>query len=230
MNSEAKRFENEVFPALADLIDRHKLKQLLDISSGACTLLLYLARKLKNVVGVGMGADAMAVRRANAHITQADMEKRLIAVTANPIDICTDTARTFDRIGISRQLWNDLDCLIAMHVFSSLPNANGDDQTQTIARMLAGTRKNFPKAHLLVIESVASPRFDKNYYAPELTLLLELCRSTPWPPEKWRELLTAARYGIVEEVPLVTDGLTLFLCKPLGKTTNDGRGTPNDER
>ena len=172
-----------------------------------------------------MGADALAVRRANAQITEADLEKRLIAVAANPVDVCTDTQRTFDRIGISRQLWNELDCLIATHVFSELAAANGNDAAQTVAKALAATRRNFPKAHLLVIESVASARFDKNYYAPELALLLELSRSTPWPPEKWRELFAEARYGIAEEVPLVTDGLTLFLCKPLEK-----RGTRNDER
>ena len=50
--------------------------------------------------------------------------------------------------------------------------------------------------------AVASARFDRNYYAPELTLLLSLARATPWPAEKWREAVTRAGYRLMEEVAL----------------------------
>ena len=72
----------------------------------------------KRVVGVGIGGDGFAVRRANEAIAKADLEKRLIAVTASPVDVCANTERTFDRIGISRQLWKEINCVMASHFFS----------------------------------------------------------------------------------------------------------------
>jgi len=174
-------------------------------------MLIYLATKLKKIVGVGIDADPFMVRRANAAITAADLEKRLIAVPANPLDVCRDTTKTFDRIGISRQLWQELDLVLATNVFTDL---TGEENLPTIAKALAGVRKHFPKASLLVIEPVSSPRFERNYYAPELALLMRLTRSVPWTSDRWRELFTAAGYGLQEEVGLVTDGLSLFLLKP----------------
>ncbi len=209
IDSQAKRYAAEVYPAVANLIAKHKLSHVMDISCGAGDLLMHIAREHKRVVGVGIGADAIAVRRANAAITAADLEKRLIAVAASSFDVCTQTQRTFDRIGVSRQLWKEINGLVATGLFSEL-TARPED----IARILAALPKNFPTATLLLIEPVASPRFDRNYYAPELTLLLNLARSYPWPAEQWREALAKARYRILEETPLNTDGLTIFVCKP----------------
>ena len=76
--------------------------------------------------------------------------------------------------------------------------------------------RNFPKAHLLLIEPTLSPRFEKNYYAPELALLLRLCNSSPWRPEQWREVIEKSKLRLVEEVPLATEGLTIFCCAPQG--------------
>jgi SAM-dependent methyltransferase len=209
VESQAKRYAAEVYPAVADLVAKYKLAHVLDICCGIGALLVHVARTHKRVVGVGVGADGIAVRRANAAITNADLEKRLIAITASPFDVCIDTQHTFDRIGVSRQLWKEITGIVATNLFSE--NAA---RPEDIARTLAALPRNFPTATLLLIEPVASPRFDRNYYAPELTLLLSLARATPWPPEKWREALAKARYRLLQELPLTTDGLTIFVCKP----------------
>jgi SAM-dependent methyltransferase len=213
VDSQAKRYPAEVFPAVADVVAGHKLTHLLDIACGAGDLLLHAASRLKKVVGVGIGNDGITVRRANTAITAADLESRLIAVNANPIDVCLDTKRIFDRIGISRQLWEEVDGLVAMNVFSEI-TSHETPGTSVHAQALAAIPKNFPKAKLLLIEPVASEKFNRNYYAPELALLLRLSRSAPWPAESWREAIAAANMKVVEEVPLVTDGLTIFVCKP----------------
>lgn len=211
LDSQSRRYAAEVFPAIKDLVAKHHFAHLLDLSCGSGELLIHLASKLKKVVAIGIGADTPLVRRANSAITAADLEKRLIAVPANPLDVCRDTQKTFDRIGISRQLWQELDLVIATSIFTDLTREEG---LPTIAKSLAGLRKNFPKASLLIIEPVSSPRFEKNYYAPELALLLRLTRSIPWPPGRWHDLFSAAGYKLAEETGLITDGLSLFLLKP----------------
>lgn len=215
LESQSRRYAPEVFPAVAHLIAKHKFSHLLDIACGTGELLIHLARQRKKLVGVGIGADPLMVRRANAAISAADLESRLIAVSASPLDICTDTLRAFDRIGLSRQLWHELDLVIACTVLSDV-GAQSLDPDADLTRALTGLRKNFPGASLLVMEPVTSPRFEKNYYAPELALLLRLTRATPWHPDRWRTLFCAARYTLTEESPLTTDGLSLFLLKPTG--------------
>jgi len=209
VESQAKRYATEVYPAVADLVAKYRLAHVLDICCGAGGLLVHVAKTHKRVVGVGIGADGIAVRRANAAITAADLEKRLIAVTASPFDVCIDTQHTFDRIGVSRQLWKEINGIVATNLFSEHA-ARPED----IARTLAAIPRNFPTATLLLIEPVASALFDRNYYAPELTLLLSLARATPWPPEKWRAALAQARYRLLHETPLTTDGLNIFVCRP----------------
>jgi SAM-dependent methyltransferase len=218
--SQAKRHAVEVFPAVLAMLAKHGCTHVLDLSCGAGDLLMHLAQHTKNIVGVGIGMDGPAVRRANQAITRMGLEKRLIAVTANPADVCLETQRTFDRIGISRQLWDEIDCLIAPQLFSELlaresPTPDGGLPSGSIVvRMLSSIPKKFPNAHLLVIEATASDRFDKNYYAPELSLLMRLSKTTPWPAEKWRDLFEQARLQVIDDTGLTTDGLTLFLCRP----------------
>ena len=170
--------------------------------------MVHIAKSNKRVVGVGMGSDAIAVRKANEVMGAADLEKRLIAVPANPVDVCVETQRTFDRIGISRQLWKSIDGVITTNLFCELTS-----RPEEISRVLAAIPRNFPTAHLVLIEPVESAKFEKNYYAAELRMLLRLSHSMPWPAEKWREILKGAKYKVVEEVGLATDGLMVFLCK-----------------
>jgi 2-polyprenyl-3-methyl-5-hydroxy-6-metoxy-1,4-benzoquinol methylase len=212
--SQTKRFAAEVYPAVQEVVAEHRLAHLLDVACGGGDLMLYLAKKMKNIVGVGIGADAPSVRRANAAITEADLEKRFIAVAANPLDVLTETQRSFDRIGISRQLWNSFDCLIVNGVLSEYASTATTDPLAAVAKTLAATRKNFPQAHLLLIEPVSSPRFEKNYYAAELALVLRLTRSAPWTSEKWQAVFGKAQYEVKAEVGLTIDGLVVFLCKP----------------
>ena len=212
VDSQAKRYPEEVFPAITQVVSGQKLTHLLDIACGTGDLLLHAAGRLKKIVGVGIGGDGIAVRRANIAITAADLESRLIAVSANPLDVCLDTKRIFDRIGISRQLWEEVDGVIAMNVFSEI-TAHEAPGSSVFAQALAAIPRNFPKAKLLLIEPVASEKFNRNYYAPELALLLRLSRSAPWPVESWRETIAAARMKVVDQVSLVTDGLTIFVCK-----------------
>jgi SAM-dependent methyltransferase len=207
--SQAKRYAGEVYPAVGELVAKYKLAHLLDICCGTGELLVHVATAHKRVVGVGIGSDGISVQKANAAITAADLEKRLIAVTASPFDVCIDTQHTFDRIGVSRQLWKAINGILATNLFSEL-TARPDE----IARTLTAVQKNFPTATLILIEPTASARFDRNYYAPELTLVLSLARAVPWPVEQWRTALAQARYKLVHETPLTTDGLTIFTCKP----------------
>jgi len=222
-DSQARRYEVEVFPAVLTLLARHRLDHVLDLACGAGDLLMHLASSTKNIVGVGIGSDGPCVRRANKAIAEKNLEKRLIAVTANPLEVCTDTERTFERIGLSKQLWDGLDCIVAPQLFSELaarehtaaasagaqPAAIGG----TVLRTLSSIPKKFPNAHLMVIEPTHSAKFDRNYYAPELALLLRLSKMTPWPPEKWREVFEQSKLKVVQETALATDGLTVFLCK-----------------
>jgi AcrR family transcriptional regulator len=208
LESQAERFAAEVYPAIDAFAERHKFSHLLDLSCGTGELLMHILTRQKNTVGVGIGSDSAAVRKANDAITRADLDKRLIAVSANPIDICTDTQRTFDRIGVSRQLWKEFDCLIATGLltdFSARP--------EEIVRILSAVARSFPAAHLMIIEPVDSPKFQKNYYAPELTLLMRLARSAPLKPEQWRDHFAAAKLKLIEEESLTTEGLTVFLCQ-----------------
>jgi SAM-dependent methyltransferase len=209
VDAQAKRYADEVHPAISDLVAKYKLAHLLDIGCGAGDLLIHVARRHKAVVGVGIGPDGLTVRRANAAITAADLETRLIAVTANPFDACVETQRTFDRIGVSRQLWKSLKGVIAVGLFSELTGHPED-----IARILAALPRNFPGATLLLAESVMSARWEKSYCATELALLLGMARALPWPMDKWRETLAQARYKVVQEENLTTDGLTVFVCRP----------------
>jgi SAM-dependent methyltransferase len=208
LGSQAKRYAAELYPAVTELVAKHKLTHLLDICCGAGELLVHIAHQNKRVVGVGMGNDAGAVRKANEAVETAGLEKRLIAVPANPADVCVETQRTFDRIGVSRQLWKSMDCVIATNLFGEMTS-----RPDEVARILGAIPRNFPTAHLLLVEAVASAKFDKNYHATEMRMLLRLARSLPWPAENWRETLKGVKFKVVEEVELGTDGLVIFLCK-----------------
>jgi len=206
IDAQAKRYAVEVFPATLAMLKSHNCTHLLDLTCEGGDLLMYAAKHSRNIVGVGIGEGD--IRRTNRAIASNDLAKRLIAIAANPMEICNDTKRTFARIGISKQLWDEIDCILACNLFSELTK-----DLNALTKTLSTIAKNFPNARLLLIEPTASPRFDKNYYAPELSLLLRLSNSTPWPAEKWRETLKQARFRVLVESSLTTDGLTLFLCK-----------------
>jgi SAM-dependent methyltransferase len=209
VDAQAKRFAEDLYPALVGLVAKHKLTHLLDITCGTGDLLIQAARAHKAVVGVGIGGDGLTARRANAAIAAADLESRLIAVTASPLDVCVETQRTFDRIGVSRQLWKSLKGVLAVALFSEWTG-----QPQEIARVLSALPRNFPSATLLLAEPVLSPRWERHYAAPEMTLLLGMARALPWPADQWRETLTRAKYKVESEHALNTDGITIFVCQP----------------
>src|SRR4029078_1515845 len=75
--AQAKRYTAEVFPAVLAILQKHKLANVLDLSCGAGDLLMHLAANTKNIVGVGIGSDGQAVRRANQAITDRKLERRL---------------------------------------------------------------------------------------------------------------------------------------------------------
>ncbi|HVS70333.1 MAG TPA: hypothetical protein VHQ47_03675 [Phycisphaerae bacterium] len=209
LESRARRQGPELYPAIEALIREHRFSHLLDVQCGTGELLLAMAKKIRGVVGVGIGADDAACHRANTAFSEASMEKRLIAVPGAAADVLGDTRRSFERIGISKQLWRDLDLVILSMLFSDTVR-----EADSVSALLAGARRHFPRAGLLLIEPVESPRLAKNYHAPELALLLRLTRTALWTVEQWREVLAKARLPITAEVPLNVDGLTLFLSKP----------------
>lgn len=203
-----QRWLGEVYPALAERVVKQKFTHLLDLACGAADLLIHLARVSTQIVGVGVANDGSLVRKANAAISAAGLEKRFIAVTANPLEVLTETKRVFDRIGISQQLWHEIDCILACNV---LGEATALDRA-AIVKALAALPRNFPHSRLLLAEPCAGAKFDKNYYAPELALLLQLSRSTLWTAEQWRSVLAAAKLTVRAETSFITDGLTVFLC------------------
>ena len=209
IESQASRHGAEVFPAIEDIIAKHKLTHLLDLTCGGGDLLMHVLSHHKKVVGVGIGADAASVRKANDAINQAEIDKRVIVVSASAMDVLTDTQRTFDRIGISRQLWKEFDCVIATSLLGEMASKPAE-----ITRILTAFSKSFPNAHLMLIEPIESPKAQKNYYAAELSLLLKLSRAAPLPADDWRVLFAGAKMKVIQEMHLMTEGLAIFLCRP----------------
>ncbi len=117
--AQAARYAGELFPAIEKVLKKHELKHLLDLQCGAGELLIFLAKRLRNVVGVGIGAEGFLVRQGNLAITKAGLDKRLIQVTADPIEAGIHTKSVFARIGITTQLWRSFDCVIATNLFAA---------------------------------------------------------------------------------------------------------------
>jgi hypothetical protein len=208
-NSRVRRQSAELFPAVQAIVKEHRCSHLLDLQCGAGELLISLAENVRSVVAVGIAADDESAHRANTAFEAVKAEKRLIAIPADPADILTDTPRAFERIGISRQLWSEIDLLLLPLLFADAHRDAAD-----VAKMLAAARTQFPRAAILVVEPVDGPRLAKNYFAPELTLLLRLTRAAPWSVEQWRDVFAQARLPLTSETGLTVDGLTLFLSLP----------------
>lgn len=208
-DSRTRRHAAELFPAVEALVKEHRFSHLLDLQCNAGELLIHLAEKLRTVVAVGITPDDESAHRANTAFEAVKLEKRLIAIPADPADVLTDTRRAFERIGISRQLWSEMDLLLLPLLYADTPR-----DPAAVAKTLAAARKQFPRAALLLIEPVDGPRLAKNYFAPELTLLLRLTRAAPWNVEQWRDVFAQARLPLTSETPLTIDGLTLFLSLP----------------
>ncbi len=208
VEAQSQRWLPEVYPAIEELIVKHRFTHLLDIDCGSGDLLIRMAKASNQIVGVGVGSDGPLVRKANAAITTQGLEKRFIAVTANSLDALTETKQVFDRVGISQQLWREIDCILAANFLGEATSLNRD----LVIKTLAGVARNFPHAHLLLAEPTIGPKFDKNYYASELALVLQLTRQSLWTADIWRNTITLAGLKVVAETSLATDGLTLFLC------------------
>jgi hypothetical protein len=69
LDAQARRYAAEVFPAVLAMLKSNNCSHLLDLACGAGDLLIHLARNSKNIVGVGIGTDSAAVRRANRAIS-----------------------------------------------------------------------------------------------------------------------------------------------------------------
>jgi len=206
-DAQHQRWLPEVYPALETLVLKLKLTHLLDVACGTGELLKRLAKRNNKIVGVGIGNDGAQVRRANQMISAAALEKRLIAVTASPIETLMQTQKVFERIGISQQLWEEIDAVLIPYTLGETTGLN----REVIVKTLAKAARNFPKAKLVLIEPCMGARFDKNYYAPEWSLLLSLVHTPLWPVEEWRSAIREAGLRLVNEVPLVTDGTTVFV-------------------
>lgn len=207
--AQSQRFAEEVYPAIEKAALQGGATHVLDLGCGAGTLLVRLAQRLSKVVGVGVCEDGVLVRQANSAITAAGLEKRLIAVTANAIEICTTTQRALDRISVSQQLWEKFDCLIACGVFTDVAAKD----PATLLDALQHIPRNFRAPLVLLAEPCTGPRFNKNFYAPEMDFLNRLSRSVPVTQEEWRGLIRKGGLKLLREVPLETDGVTLFVCK-----------------
>ncbi len=207
--AQSQRFAEEVYPAIEQAALKHGLTHILDLGCGGGTLLVRLAQSDANIVGLGVCEDGILVRHANAAITAAGLEKRLIAVTANAIEICTTTQRALDRISVSQQLWEKFDGLIACGVFTDVAAKD----PQALINALQRIPENFRSPLVLLAEPCAGPRLSKTFCAPEMELLNRISHTMPATQEQWRSYIGQGNLKIIREVPLETDGVTLFVCK-----------------
>lgn len=210
VGSQARRFAVEVYPAIDEAVRRVSGMCLLDLNCGTGELLTLLGAERKEVVGVGISADGMMVRQANDLITQRSLDKRLIAVPAPALELCIDARQAFDRVGISPQLWERFDCLIACTFFS-------DHLVQNRSQVVAawrGIATSFPHAALIVAEPCAGARLERNYYAAEFELLEQLTGTELLTREQWVTLLQENGLRVEQQVSLTTDGMCLFICPP----------------
>jgi len=207
--AQSQRYAAEVYPALISAAIKQGATHVLDLGCGGGTLLVELARRAAKVVGVGICDDGMLVRQANDAITAAGLDKRLLAVGANAVEVCANPRLALERVSVSQQLWEQFNCLIACGVFT--PTARHD--APGLVEALARIAENFPAATLLLAEPCAGARFAKTFYAPEMTLLQGLSNSPLLEVAEWRALLRQARLPVLQEVPLATEGVTLFICK-----------------
>jgi len=209
--SQNQRYPAEVFPAIETLLKKNHCTHILDLACGNGELLIDVATRLNNVVGVGIGSDGAAVRNANNAISTHGLEKRLIAVTGNVVDVATDTRRTFERIGISTALWQELNCLVLVNVLGEWVLRS----PETVQKVLAGFAKNFPKCCVVIAEPTAGPRLEKNHHAAEFELFSRLAKYPLYLPEQWQRILADGQQRVISETPLTTDGITLFVTKPM---------------
>jgi hypothetical protein len=212
-DSQGTRFSEEVFPALEKAILKSGATHILDLNCANASLLLRLGTATKNLAGVGVVADSLANRKANESISKAGFEKRFIAVTGNPLDICKDPRDAFERLGISAIFWEQLDCVVACNVFGELA---GRDATTAIAA-LARLPRIFPGATIFLAEATEDADREPPYYAAELALLLAIGRHKLLPAQQWRDMLQTAGLKLAAETSLTTDSLTLFACAPTQK-------------
>lgn len=205
------RWDGEVLPTLQDQVKAAGAACVLDLSCGNGELLIRLAKERKSLLGVGISADGAAVRQANERIATTGLEKRLIVVPALALDICHDPRKAFDRVGISPQLWEKFDAIIAAGLFSDL----SADQETRLTTTLRGLAQEFSAKHpiaIFLVEVCAGTNLDQNYYAPEMKLLAALMGVRFRTTEQWKQMLQSNGLQVRHTTPLQTDGLTIFSC------------------
>jgi hypothetical protein len=148
------------------------------------------------------------VRQANDLIDKLQLEKRLIAIPANPVQVCSETRRTFERIGVSLQLWEKFDGLLAVGLLSMLQSQGGT----ALGDVLQALPRSFPHAALIVVESCAGAGLERAYYAAEMRMLARLSHGEPRPAAAWEDQLKSAGYQVDTTLTLHTDGVTIFVC------------------
>jgi hypothetical protein len=202
------RYEREVYPAVREQLAAAGVAQVLDLCGGSGDLLCYLAQQRRELIGVGISSEVPLARQANALIDKQKLDKRLIAIPADPVDVCTNTGPTFERIGVSRPLWEKFDGLLAIGFLGG----SGGPERPGPAELLRALAENFPYARLVVGEPCVGAELEQNYDAPEQRLLARLSHAEPRSAEAWMSMLTAAGYAVQQTQTLATDGLTLFVC------------------
>lgn len=222
---QAMRYADEVYPAVERALlsagtqedaeagekEGSASRHVLDLNCGTGEFLVGAAMRNKNLVGVGLCADAACERAANALIAKQKLDRRLIAIAAGALEVCSDTQRVFERLGISRALHVKLDCVVGVGAFSDMLGQGQDKVRAAIMRLPVA----FKGALVVLAEPCAGRSFSANPYAAELELLLALSRTDLLGAEQWRGWLTAARVEVRQETALQSDGMTMFVgrCK-----------------
>ena len=207
--AQSTRYARDVYAAVESVVAKSGVTHVLDLGCGSGALLVRLAGHLRRVVGVGVCEDGILVRQANAAIAAEGLEKRLIAVTAGALEVCTSPQRTFERIGVSQQLWSQFDCVIACGILTDLAARDATTLTDALGQI----PRHFKAPLVLLAEPCGGPKFEKNFYAPEMAFLSKLSRSTPAPLAQWRTMLGKAGLKVLREIALETDGVMLFVCQ-----------------
>jgi len=208
--SAALRHAAEVYPAIEAAVKRCKGTHIIDLHCGTGALLAQVAAKMPALVGVGLESDGTTVRAANELFAAEKIDKRFLAVPASGADAMTDTRRTFERTGISQQLWDKLDVVVACGMFGDLALLSMGEER--VVAMLASAARALPKATFIFAEPCTGAAGEQNYCAPEMLLLLRLSRTEPLAAERWADIFEKAGMNVKARERLGTEGICVWTC------------------
>lgn len=208
----AKRFSEELYPAILDILRQEKVSHLLDLNCGAGDLILHVAQAERSVVGVGIGGDGVLVRQANEKINAAGYDRRFLAVAANIIEVCLSPRKHLERIGVSQQLWERFEAVVLVDALTEVAAEDPERVTQALTNLA----RFFHKSRLILVEQSADARSASPCEA-EIALLTRLSGLAPLTKDQWREHFKTAGYELLSSSGSLAGGMTIYTLKSTAK-------------